>query len=131
MPLISSSLCAIDCDVLLEKITGRINSWLSHYLSLLGGCNLFILFSKVYKSIKVVFSSYQRKLLKLLNKNSIDFFWNDKDDGIARAKVVGNMLCLPKKECGLGIKKLEEWNRAALIWHIWSLFVKVGSLWVA
>jgi hypothetical protein len=38
---------------------------------------------------------------------------------------------MPKKEGGLGIKKLEEWNRAAMMRHIWSLFVKAGSLWVA
>jgi hypothetical protein len=41
------------------------------------------------------------------------------------------MLCLPKKEGGVGIKKLEEWNRAAIMLHIWGLFVKAGSLWVA
>jgi len=31
----------------------------------------------------------------------------------------------------LGIKKLEEWNRAAIMRHIWSLLAKAGSLWVA
>jgi hypothetical protein len=41
------------------------------------------------------------------------------------------MLFLPKKEGSLGIKKLDEWNRAAMMRHIWSFFVWVGSLWVA
>jgi hypothetical protein len=41
------------------------------------------------------------------------------------------MLCLPKEEGGLGIKKLEEWNRATMMRHIWNLFVNSGSLWVA
>jgi hypothetical protein len=40
------------------------------------------------------------------------------------------MFCLPKKKGGLGIKKLEEWNRAAIMRHIWSLSIKAGSLWV-
>lgn len=40
------------------------------------------------------------------------------------------MLCVPKQEGGLGIKKLEEWNHAAMMRHIWSLF-KACSLWVA
>jgi hypothetical protein len=30
----------------------------------------------------------------------------------------------------VGIKKLEEWNCAAIMRHIWSLFVTVNSLWV-
>jgi hypothetical protein len=32
---------------------------------------------------------------------------------------------------GLGLKKLEEWNRAATLKHIWSLFAQSGSIWVA
>jgi hypothetical protein len=36
VPLISSQLCAADCDALLEKITARINSWLSRNLSFAG-----------------------------------------------------------------------------------------------
>jgi hypothetical protein len=49
------------------------------------------------------------------------FLWNGKDEGIARAKVSWNMLCLPKEEGGLGIKKLEEWNHSSMMRHIWSL----------
>jgi hypothetical protein len=44
--------------------------------------------------------------------------------------VAWKMLNFPKKERGLGIKKLEEWNRAAIMKHIWSLFAKARSLWV-
>lgn len=29
------------------------------------------------------------------------------------------------------MKKLEDWNRAANVRHIWTLFTKSGSLWVA
>lgn len=38
---------------------------------------------------------------------------------------------MPKKEGGLGIKRLETWNQAAMLKHIWSLFTQAGSLWVA
>jgi hypothetical protein len=43
------------------------------------------------------------------------------------------VLFLPKKggKGVLGIKKLEEWNQAAMMRHTWCLFAKVGSLWVA
>jgi hypothetical protein len=78
--------------------------------------NIFILPKKIIRAIKQKFNHF--------------FFWNGKDEGIARAKVSWNMLCLPKEEGGLGIKKLEEWNHAAMMKHIWSLFMRLGSLWV-
>lgn len=35
--------------------------------------------------------------------------------------------CVPKQEGGLGIKKLNDWNRAAMLRHIWN-FLEV-RLW--
>jgi hypothetical protein len=31
----------------------------------------------------------------------------------------------------LGLKKLEEWNKASILRHVWALFTRSGSLWVA
>jgi hypothetical protein len=38
---------------------------------------------------------------------------------------------MPNKEGGLGIKNIEVWNQASILNHIWNLFAKAGSLWVA
>jgi hypothetical protein len=38
---------------------------------------------------------------------------------------------VPKEEGGLGIKRLEVWNKASMMIHIWNLFARAGSLWVA
>lgn len=32
---------------------------------------------------------------------------------------------------GLGIKRLKKSNKASMLRHIWSLFARAGSLWVA
>jgi hypothetical protein len=40
-------------------------------------------------------------------------------------------VCLPKQEGGLGLKRVEDWNKAIVMKHIWNLFTQVGSLWVA
>ena len=40
-------------------------------------------------------------------------------------------VCFPKKERGLGLKRLEVWNQTFMLRHIWSLFARLGSLWVA
>jgi hypothetical protein len=45
--------------------------------------------------------------------------------------VAWEKLCCPKSEGGLRLKRLEEWNRTAMLKHIWSLFAQSGSIWVA
>jgi hypothetical protein len=118
VPLISSRLCAVDCDILLEKITGRINSWLSHHLSFDGRLQLI---SSVPYSLQVYWSSIfilPKKIIRAIEQKFNRFLWNCTDEGIASAKVAWNMLCLPKKEGGVGIKKFEEWNRAAIMCEI-------------
>jgi hypothetical protein len=63
VPLISSRLSSADCGVLLDKITGRIDSWLSKKLSYAGRLLLFFpLFYIAYKFIVHVSSSSPRRL---------------------------------------------------------------------
>ena len=40
-------------------------------------------------------------------------------------------VCLPKKEGGLGLKRIKDWKKGAIMKLIWNLFTQVGSLWVA
>ena len=42
-----------------------------------------------------------------------------------------NNICFPKKEGGLGLKRINFWNKTSMLRHIWSLFTRSGSLWVA
>jgi hypothetical protein len=42
-----------------------------------------------------------------------------------------SFVILNVKVAGLGIKNLEVWNNASILQHIWDLFTKAGSLWVA
>jgi hypothetical protein len=39
-------------------------------------------------------------------------------------------ICFPKED-GLGLKMLEAWNQTSMLKHIWSIFARFGSLWVA
>jgi hypothetical protein len=45
--------------------------------------------------------------------------------------VAWNKILVSKQEGGLGIKNIEVWNKASMLNHIWNLFSKAGSLWVA
>ncbi len=47
--------------------------------------------------------------------------WCGKDSR-AKAKVYWDKVYVPKREGGMGIKKLEVWNKAVVLNHIWNLF---------
>jgi len=75
----------------------------------------------VLYSVQVYCSSIfilHKEIIRAIEQKFNRFVWNGKDEGIATAKVSWSMLCLPKKDRGLGIKKLEERNRAAMMRHI-------------
>lgn len=61
IPLISKKLFASDCEVLLENISGIINSWLQNTFPLPVGCNFCLRCFIVFKSIGLTSSSYLRK----------------------------------------------------------------------
>ena len=46
------------------------------------------------------------------------------------SKVAWEVVCLPKQEGGLGIRRLESFNTALIAAHIWRLFNSMDSLWV-
>ena len=48
-----------------------------------------------------------------------------------RAKVGWKSLCLPKKEGGLGLRRVKDWNDATIMKHIWNVFYRKDSIWVA
>jgi hypothetical protein len=45
--------------------------------------------------------------------------------------VAWEVICVPKKEGGLRLKMIEEWNKAAIMRHKRNVFANAGSLWVA
>jgi hypothetical protein len=71
-----------------------------------------------------------KKIIHLLEQKFNRLLWMG-NDSKAHDKVAWNNLCSPKREGGLGLKKLEAWNQASMLNHTWSFFIMVGSLWVA
>ncbi|XP_059441594.1 uncharacterized protein LOC132173929 isoform X2 [Corylus avellana] len=131
VPLISSRLSAADCGALLSRISGRIDSWLSKNLSYAGRLQLL---SSVLYSLQVYWMGIfilPKKIIKAIEQKFNRFLWNGKEEGVAKAKVSWSDLCFPKKEGGLGLKKLETWNQTSMLRHICSIFARSGSIWVA
>jgi hypothetical protein len=131
VPLISSKLSAGNCRVLVEKIASCINSWSSKKLSFAGRLQLL---SSILYSIQVYWSSIfilPKSILKDISQKFSHFLWNGSDSNTAKAKISWNNICFPKKKGGLGLKDVEIWNISSMMRHIWRIFAKFGSIWVA
>jgi len=57
------------------------------------------------------------------------FLWKGLALGKGGTKVSWENVCLPKEEKGLGIRRLMECNKEAMLKHIWILFSDKESLW--
>ncbi|GKB52176.1 hypothetical protein Tco_0902929 [Tanacetum coccineum] len=109
VPLVLSRLLYRDCKELIEKVKRRISDWKNTSLSLAG-----------------------RQLMR-------GFLWCQGDMRKGKAKVSWEVVCLPKKEGGLGIRRLEEiplrgkmswgWRRILQVWKVVRPFIlyKLGD----
>ncbi|GJR82366.1 hypothetical protein Tco_0153151 [Tanacetum coccineum] len=56
------------------------------------------------------------------------FLWCQGGLSRGKAKVAWEVVCLPKKEGGLGIRRLDHFNKALMVSHIWKLLSLKESL---
>jgi hypothetical protein len=127
---ITKRISAVDRESLVAKVAGRIDPWLVKNLSFAGRLQLV---SSVLFSLQVFWARVfilPKNVILLLEQKFNIFLWCG-EDSKAKAKVSWDRLCCPKVEGGLELKRLEVWNCAAMLNHIWSLFAQAGSLWVA
>jgi hypothetical protein len=100
VPLISTKLSASDCKVLIDRISGCIGSWTSKNLSFAGRLQLL---SSILFSLQVFWSGIfilPKKIIRDISQRFNRFLWNGKDSDSAKAKVVWNDVCFPKKGGG-------------------------------
>ena len=130
VPLISSRLKGSDCRALVDRIIARAKSWTCRALSYAGRLQLvkIILFAiQVYRSSIFILP---KAVIKQIEQTLRAFLWKGSDLSTRGAKVAWEYVCLPKKEGGLGLRGLEEWNRAAMLKHLWHICTdKEQSVW--
>ena len=131
VPLITKKLSYGDCKTLIERITARINSWRAKFLSYAGR---LVLLKSILWSIQVYWSAIFILPSKVINEIEAKlraFLWSGAELNVRKAKVAWRDVCVPKKEGGLGIMRLKEWNRAMMMKHVWRLIAKdFSSIWV-
>jgi len=95
VPLITKRLTSIECEVLVNKITVRVNSWLVKKLTFAGWLQLI---SSVLLSMQVFWAKFfilPKKVIRLIEQKLNRFLWSGRDTK-AHAKVAWSKLCVPK-----------------------------------
>ena len=131
VPLISSRLSHRHCTPLVERIISRINLWTSASLTYAGRLQLIksTLFSiQVYWSSLFILPS---SIIKRVEGILAAFLWKGTSLTPTGAKVAWASLCYPKIEGGLGIKRIKDWNKAAILKLVWRILTESSSFWVA
>jgi hypothetical protein len=85
---------AVDCDVLITKITARIDSWLVRHLSFAGRLQLI---SSMLASLQVFWARVfilPNKVIQLIEQKLNRFLWCGNDTK-AKAKVSWDNVCVP------------------------------------
>nr|GEY48376.1 hypothetical protein [Tanacetum cinerariifolium] len=113
VPLVPSRLVYKDCKELIEKVEARVNDWKNKSLSIIGCC----------------FCACTRILLDI-EQLMRGFLWCQGSMRKGKAKVAWDVVCLPKDEGGLGVRRLDSFNKALMSVHIWKLLLRKDSLWV-
>ncbi|CAN1153049.1 LINE-1 retrotransposable element ORF2 protein [Linum perenne] len=130
VPLTSGKLRKCDCKALIDSITARVTDWHARKLSYAGKCQLIdsVIGGKLqyWMTHFVLPSGVIKEVEQICNA----FLWG-KAVGEGKAKVAWYLVALPKEEGGVGLRDMRSWNYANVARHIWSLLMKVGSLWVA
>ena len=119
--MISTKLTASNCKSLVDRITSRVSSWTARFLSFAGRLQLI---QSVLCGIQSFWNGLfilPKAVIKKIERILRQFLWKGPHLGTGGAKVGWEDLSLPKKEGGLGIKKLTEWNVAAMSKHLWDL----------
>ena len=131
VPFVTRRLTDRDWKLLVEKMIAKINHWATKFLSYAGCLQLI---QSVLYSIQNFWCTQfflPKSVFKRLNQLCSNFFWKGSSDSKRGARVKWQEVCHSKDEGGLGLKDILSWNQASMIQHLWSIFSKLGSIWIA
>ena len=83
---------------------------------------------QIYLGILFIIPKYT---IPKIEQTLSSFLWSGNLGNSHRAKFKWESVCLPKEEGGLGLRRVKDLNDANVMKHIWNLFYRKDSLWVA
>ncbi|RZB61726.1 Protein YLS3 [Glycine soja] len=130
VPLLSSRLNVCHYAPLLSKITGLIQGWSKKSLSYAGKLELIRAVIQGIVNFWMGIFPLPQSVLDRINASCCNFLWGKADIGKNKPLVAWSVVCSPKKEGGLGLFNLKDWNLALLSRILWDFHCKKDYLWV-
>ncbi|XP_062112764.1 uncharacterized protein LOC133823927 [Humulus lupulus] len=130
VPICPKRISAKECTLLVDKMTTRIRSWSTRNIYFAGRA---VLINSVLLSIQSYWSQIMllpRKVIKEIEAICRAFLWTGKQVMVGAGQIAWDSLCKPKVAGGIGIKKISEWNKAAMFKYVWAVAAKEDNLWV-
>lgn len=130
VPLSHKKLSFKECAPLVDRITSRIKSWTSRYLSYGGRV---VLIKSVLNSISSYWAQlfiFPKNLIKKVEAVCRSYLWTGTDTTSSKSPVAWAQVCLPKIFGGLNLRDLTTWNCAAVLKQLWSLCQHKERLWI-
>lgn len=130
IPLSSKKLTHIQCKPLVDKIVQRMNHWTTKSLSYTTRVLLIkSILSSMFNFWAQVFL-FPKKLIKKLESLCRNFLCLGSDEYTKVPPITWDFMCMPRSCGGLYIRRIEEWNKAALYKQLWAITLKKERLWV-
>ncbi|XP_060968611.1 uncharacterized protein LOC133036135 [Cannabis sativa] len=130
IPICAKRISGKECAVLAEKMTARIKIWSSRNLSLAGRA---VLVNSVLMSIHSYWSQIMilsKKIIKDIEQICRAYLWRGHLTTTGPGLIAWDSVCQPKAAEGIGLKKIAEWNLAALTKYVWAIANKEDNLWI-
>ncbi|KAJ9536733.1 hypothetical protein OSB04_un000118 [Centaurea solstitialis] len=131
VPLSPVCLRITDFAPLVNRVKTRIQNWKAKFLSFAGRKQLIISVLQsmqlYWMAIYIIPSGVVHELEGLFR----NFLWAQGEDAKGKCKLSWDVVCLPIQSGGLGIRRLNTWNRALVSKHIWDILTNRTSLWVS
>ncbi|XP_077231908.1 uncharacterized protein LOC143865152 [Tasmannia lanceolata] len=130
LPLITKRLSSQDCQPLLSKIRSRLGMWNNKKLSKAGRIELI---KSVLTSFQIYWSATYNiptEILLEIEKMFRNFLWGGTDHQKKYHPIAWESLCRPKKEGGVGIRRVVDINKASQLKLLWHIVHNRRYLWV-
>ncbi|GJX07924.1 RNA-directed DNA polymerase, eukaryota, reverse transcriptase zinc-binding domain protein [Tanacetum coccineum] len=124
VPLITKNIGDPECNQLVERVKQKVNDWKNKALSYAGRLQLI---ASVLASMHIYWASVfliPKTTVIDIEKALKGFLWCHGDFKRGATKVAWKIVCAPKSQGGLGIKRLRPWNEALLYKSIWEVDIE-------
>ena len=130
LPLLTKRMGRQDYQHLIEQIRRCISHWTNRFLSM--ASRLQLIASVLMSIANFWMSSFilLGECIKEVNSICSAFLWSGPTLSSNKAKISWDIVCLSKRERGLGLRPLKEANMVSSLKLIWRLTSQQASLWV-